>query len=363
MSEIDSRSPRRGQRMMAIVAVGVLAAAGLWTLHFFLHAIGWATIIAMALWPIHEKLLRRWPGHARLLLPAAMVSAVTLLFVVPLVMVAHAVVQDSAAVMDWVRDAQTNGVPAPDLLGHLPYGEHVRGWWIANLSQPGGLGRIATHSQAAGGGVLATSERVVGAVAHRALLVVFMLVVLFFLLRDGERLGRAMQVATTRAFGAAGEKVFEQVVAAVRGTVNGLVVVGFGEGVLLGFSYELARVPHAALLALLTALLSAIPLGAVVAYVLAAGILAAGGETGWAVAILVWGSIVVFVADHFVRPVLIGGATRLPFIAVLLGIVGGIEAWGLIGLVLGPALMAALLLLWREWVGEHEGPLAPKGSD
>jgi len=69
--------------------------------------------------------------------------------------------------------------------------------------------------------------------------------------------------------------------------------------------------------------------------------------------------VVVFVADHFVRPVLIGGATRLPFVWVLLGILGGIEAWGLLGLVLGPALMATLMLLWREWIGAQPGPLNP----
>ena len=71
------------------------------------------------------------------------------------------------------------------------------------------------------------------------------------------------------------------------------------------------------------------------------------------------GAVVVFIADHFVRPVLIGEATRLPFLWVLLGILGGIEAWGLIGLVLGPALMAGLMLLWREWTGAQEGPLNP----
>jgi predicted PurR-regulated permease PerM len=106
-------------------------------------------------------------------------------------------------------------------------------------------------------------------------------------------------------------------------------------------------------------LLSAIPFGAVLAYAAAAGLLAASGDIGMAVAIAVFGSVVVFVADHFVRPVLIGGATRLPFILVLLGIIGGIEAWGLIGIVLGPALMAALLLLWREWIGTQKGPLNP----
>ena len=87
------------------------------------------------------------------------------------------------------------------------------------------------------------------------------------------------------------------------------------------------------------------------------------GEIGMAVAIAVLGSVVVFIADHFVRPVLIGGATRLPFLPVLLGIIGGIEAWGLIGIVAGPALMAALLLLWREWIGTQPGPLNAAAPD
>jgi len=286
---------------------------------------------------------------------------VTLVFVVPLAMVAATIAHDSASVTLWVREAQANGVPAPDFVANLPYADHIRAWWDANLSQPGGLGRVAAHG-APGHGALESGEKLVGAVLHRLLQVVFMLVLLFFLLRDGERLGQAMKIATRRAFGTGGEKVFEQVVAAVRGTVNGLVVVGFGEGVLIGVVYAVAGVPHAALLALLTGLVSAIPLGAVAAYLLAAGIMGATGEVGWAIGITIWGSVVVFVADHFIRPVLIGGSTRLPFVAVLLGIIGGIEAWGLIGLVFGPALMAALLLLWREWVGEIDGPLAPKDS-
>ena len=355
--------PGRGQRLMAIVAVGAMALAGLWTLQLFLHPIGWAVIFAVSLWPWYEQMVARWPGQARLLLPALAAGMVTLFFVVPLVMVASAIAHDSVAVLQWVRDAQANGVPAPDFLGHLPYGDHVRDWWNAELSLPGGLARIATRGPAGHATMLNTGEKLVGAVLHRLLLVVFMLLLLFFLLRDGERLATAMQVATRRAFGSGGEKVFEQVVQAVRGTVNGLVVVGFGEGVLLGLAYALAGVPHAALLALLTGLLSAIPLGAVLAYLLAAGILGAGGEPGWAIAIAVWGSLVVFVADHFVRPVLIGGSTRLPFVLVLLGIIGGIEAWGLIGVVFGPALMAALMLVWREWVGEHAGPLAPAPQD
>ena len=75
------------------------------------------------------------------------------------------------------------------------------------------------------------------------------------------------------------------------------------------------------------------------------------------------GFIVTFVADHFVRPVLVGGATRLPFVEVLLGILGAVEVWGLVGLVIGPAIMAALILPLREWVGSQRGPLNPPNDD
>ena len=85
-----------------------------------------------------------------------------------------------------------------------------------------------------------------------------------------------------------------------------------------------------------------------------------------AIVLFAIGLAVTFSADHFIRPVLIGGATRLPFIWVLLGILGGLEVWGLLGLFLGPASMAALILLWREWTGPGTTELAvtePVGAD
>lgn len=93
------------------------------------------------------------------------------------------------------------------------------------------------------------------------------------------------------------------------------------------------------------------------AFGLAALLLLALGSPVAATIIVAIGFAVTFVADHFVRPVLIGGSTRLPCLWVLLGILGGVEAWGLLGLFLGPAIMAALILLWREWVGVRHGPL------
>jgi predicted PurR-regulated permease PerM len=95
-----------------------------------------------------------------------------------------------------------------------------------------------------------------------------------------------------------------------------------------------------------------VPFAAPVVFLIAALLLVAQNAYVGAIIIIVTGLIVTFVADHFVRPVLIGGATELPFIWVLLGILGGVEAWGLIGLFIGPAIMAALILLWREWARE-----------
>ena len=105
-----------------------------------------------------------------------------------------------------------------------------------------------------------------------------------------------------------------------------------------------------------------IPFGAPLIFGIAALILLAGGSVVPAIVVVAAGLVVTFVADHFVRPVLIGGTTKLPFLWVLLGILGGVETFGLLGLFLGPAVMAALMLLWREFTenpaGERPAPAA-----
>jgi predicted PurR-regulated permease PerM len=85
-------------------------------------------------------------------------------------------------------------------------------------------------------------------------------------------------------------------------------------------------------------------------------VLGSQGSVGAAIGVLIAGSVVLFVADHFVRPVIIGEGAKLPFLWVLLGILGGIESFGLVGIFLGPALMAALVSLWRSWVTENPPP-------
>ena len=176
----------------------------------------------------------------------------------------------------------------------------------------------------------------------------FTLLTLFFLFRDGAALATRLRAASERAFGPRGERIAMQIIASVHGTVDGLVLVGLGEGFLMGIAYWIAGVPHPTLLGAATAVAAMLPFAAVLVIGGVALFLLAQGSAAWAVGLFAVGMAVVFVADHFVRPVLIGGATRLPFLWVLLGILGGLETFGLLGLFAGPAIMAALVLLWRD---------------
>jgi predicted PurR-regulated permease PerM len=142
---------------------------------------------------------------------------------------------------------------------------------------------------------------------------------------------------------------------AVRGAVNGLVLIGVGEGLVLGISYTACGVPHAVVLGVLTGIVAAIPFGVFVMFGLGTVVLFAQSSPGAAIALFGIGTAVLIIADYFVRPLVIGNAAKLPFLWVLFGILGGLESFGLLGLFLGPAVLTCLLALWREL------PHRPKG--
>jgi predicted PurR-regulated permease PerM len=344
----------RAQQVATGALAVVLLALGVFTLWNFLGALAWAAIFAIALWPLYDRALARFgTGRHNVVWPSVMTLSVALIFILPLGFVGFQLARESHAVTDWLHDAQQNGITEPDLLRHLPFAQaEVDDWWQQNLADPGSVGDFVRR---AASGHVADLGRTIGEqVLRRLTQFVFTLLTLFFLFKDGHLLTRQMRGAAAHTFGAGGERVAWQIIASVRGTVNGLVLVGLGEGVLLGIVYAIAGVPQPTVLGALTAVAAMIPFAGPVVFCLAALLLAAQGAIAWAIALVAVGLVVTFVADHFVRPVLIGGATRLPFIWVLLGILGGVEMWGLLGLFLGPAIMAALILLWREWACEPE---------
>jgi predicted PurR-regulated permease PerM len=335
------------------VLVLLLTLVGLWTLHGYIPALLWAAILAIAVWPLYARAVRRWPpGRHNVLLPALFTAAVALIFVVPLVMVTIQASREVHGVFEAITKARTDGIPPPDFLSHLPVGAaQATSWWQDNLASPDSAAALLQNARESS---FASNGRELGAeVVHRAVLFGFTLLTLFFLFRDGEALAGQMLRASSRAFGPAGERIGRQMIASVHGTVDGLVLVGLAEGFILGIVYAFAGVPHPTLFGLFTAIAAMVPFGAALVFGIAALIALVQGSVAAAVTIGVLGLVVTFAADHFVRPALIGGATRLPFLWVLLGILGGVETWGLLGLFLGPAVMAALMMLWREWAGER----------
>lgn len=339
---------------MQHVAVGALSLGlvilGLYTLQHFLPALAWAGIFAIALWPLYRRTEARFGARHTFLLPALFTGAVALVFIVPLGLIGLQLAHEAHAATEWVRNAQEHGIPEPDALHHLPAGQAaVDGWWQQNLANPGAAREAierATHGQASSEG-----RRVGEALARRLTQFFFTLLTLFFLFKEGHALTQQMRRAALRTFGPGGERVGRQIIASVHGTVDGLVLVGLGEGLILGIIYAIAGVPHPTVFGAITAVAAMIPFAAGLAFGLAALLLVAKGSIAWALGVLGAGLVVTFTADHFIRPVLIGGHTKLPFIWVLLGILGGVEIWGLLGLFLGPAIMAALIMLWREWAG------------
>jgi predicted PurR-regulated permease PerM len=347
----------RGQRLAAGVATALLVLAGLFVIREFLPALAWAGVIAIGVWPLYQRLSGR-RTQKRVLLPALVILFILLVLVVPLMMIGLPVLKDAHESAGWLQQARTTGLATPPFLANLPYGSRLIDLWRQYLGQPGSISILAGRTMQ--GGVIRFGRHFGAEALHRVMLMGFMLLALFFLLRDADGVTAQLRTASRKVFGPRGERVGLQMVRSVQGTVNGLVLVGLAEGLIMGVAYWIGGAPHAALLGLLTGLLAMVPFGATLALAIAGLALLSVGKTVAALVVVIVGVLVTFVADHFVRPVLIGGATRLPFVWVLFGILGGVEAFGLVGLFVGPAVLAALMLLWRDFVGE--GPTRAKAT-
>jgi predicted PurR-regulated permease PerM len=347
------------QRCAQAVLGFALLLLGLYTLWSFLPALVWAVIFAIALWPLYVRLAGPiGTTRQKLVVPALLTLAVALLFLVPVGLTAAQLARESHTAMEWVRGAQQHGIPEPEILHRIPYANaEIDSWWRTNLSDPGSASELL--ARVVHGQVIDVSRHIGSEVLRRLTVFVFTLLTLFFLFREGFCVIEQMRRVSIRTFGPGGERVGQQIIASVHGTVDGLVLVGLGEGALMGVVYFFAGVPHPTVFGALTAIAAMIPFAAPVLFGVASLLLFSQDAILAGVIVFLVGMAVTATADHFIRPVLIGGATRLPFIWVLLGILGGVEVWGLLGLFLGPAILAALIMLWRDWASAPHGIIIP----
>jgi len=337
--------------MNARIALALaLAALGLWTAAGFLPALIWAAILATTLWPLYTTFAQRIPSGPSTAAALIFTLIVALVLFTPMALAIYQIAEQGDVLIGWVKRAGENGVEVPDWLARLPIAaESLQQWWRNNLSDPkAATAWLKTINMDDASNLL----RTFGAqLLHRLFLMFFSLIALFVLLRNGRLLASRFLETCDKLFGEAGEGLMEKMVDATRGTVNGTVLVAAGEGLLIGVGYLIAGVPNAIIFTILTAALAMLPFGAWVAFSAAALMLASNGGSELAAAgVFFWGAIVMFAGDHFVWPTLVGDSARLPFLLAFVGIFGGLAAFGLLGLFLGPVIMAALMVVWREWI-------------
>jgi predicted PurR-regulated permease PerM len=337
------------QRIATSVVDIALVLLGIWVLRGFMSALAWAVVLTLATWPLYERFQMLFSVERRRnVAPALFTLVIALVFIIPLGVAVVEIWREVKSVLHWVTAAEHDGLPVPTVVARLPFvSQQVADWWRANLAEPGAITDLLGRTDT---GQFARLTQEVGVIiARRMTFFVFTILTLYFLFRDGLTLAKRFRTFAHRLLGEPGEYLAALTTSAVRSTADGLVLVGLGEGAILGIAYYVFGAPHPALLAAFTGLLAMIPFGAPIIFSLASAVLLIDGSVAPAIGLFAFGWVVIGVADHAIRPILIGGATKLPFLWVLLGIFGGLETFGLVGLFLGPAIMAALVSLWREW--------------
>ena len=355
MSESPKKNPlpvdARVKTVARVCFALFLALLSIWIAIDFVASIGWAAIIAVATWPLYASFTNRMRLPKGSVLPPAIFTLLTgLILLVPVLLAAHRASQEMEAIGRSVTVYRQQGIPSPEWLPRMPVvGPQAANWWKANLSDP----KVVTEWIGTGDGEnSATMTRTLGAeVLNRLFHFLIVLIALFGFLKNGAWIANRILDTADQLLGSPGERLASKMVGAIRGTVNGTVAIAFSEGILIGVMYFAAQVPHAFLFTVLTMAFAMVPFGAWIVFTTASVLLVfEGGSVLLAVGVFAFGAVVMLIGDLFAWPSFVGSAARLPFLIALIGIFGGLEAFGLIGLFLGPVILAAMMTVWKEWL-------------
>lgn len=335
----------RIDQTLALAALALIIIGCLLVLRPFLTAVLWAVILAVTLWPLQTRLVTRMrPALAALVT----VILVTIFLLAPFAIVFSEIADNSARVAAWLKEALEAGPPEPpEWVAHLPViGERAASYWgsfahdTAKLVAE--LRRFVEPMQRA---LVAGGAAVLGGLLQLALSIL----IAYFILRDGETLGSRVQIAADRLAGERGLRLARSCAATVRGVVIGILGTALAQGVLAGLGFWMAGVAAAPLLGFATFLLSPVPIGPPLIWAPVGIVLLTQGHVGWGVFVLMWGALVVSSIDNVIKPLIISRGSALPFILVFLGVLGGVVAFGFIGVFLGPVLLALGYSLVVEW--------------
>lgn len=343
---MDQRDGRRHTRIGAII---LLVVGCLYVLRPFLAAILFAAAVVISSWPMYQMLLQRMRGR-RTLAALTMTLTLTLLVIIPLALVAYnladnvgqAYEQITAALRQgellppkWVQDVPLAGPWLDDYLRQLVASRDNMMDFAQRMIEP------ARHYLLTGGLMLGTGVIQMSLAAF----------VSFFLYRDGQALIRVSSALMHKVVGEGAEHVVDIVSQTVRGVMYGLLGTALAQALVAALGFAIAGVPAVPLLSVLVFVTSIAPIGPPVVWVGAALWLFAQGSVGWGIFMLVWGALLISSVDNVVRPMLISRGSSLPFLLTLLGVLGGVIAFGFVGMFIGPTLLAVGYSLISGWTG------------
>lgn len=339
------------RRALLIVLVGALALLCLLVLRPFLSSMLWAAILAYVTWPIYSRLpapLRRIPTVAASLMTLLVAALAVLPLLWLLALIQHELLDAYRQFTAYLGQGP-HTLPAP--VHDIPW----LGAWVQQAldryaSDPAALGREIAEALRGWKGELGALLGGVGRTIGKLLITIL---TLFFFYRDGALLVRQLRRLAERLFNDQLNRFAYSAGLMTRAVVYGTLVTAVAQGLIAGLGYWVLGLQAPAVLGALTGALSAAPLlgTALVWGPLAVGLIVAG-HTWKGLLLFAWGALLVHPTDNLLRPLLISSVTRVPFLLVMLGALGGLAAFGLIGVFVGPILLAVASAVWHEWASE-----------
>ncbi|WP_120996327.1 AI-2E family transporter [Stutzerimonas urumqiensis] len=343
-------------RLLVQILLLALLGASLWVLAPFASALFWAAVLSFASWPLMRWLTCAFKGNETLA-AGVLTCGWMVLVAIPLVWLGLNVADHVRSATVFLRGVQVEGLPpAPVWLNELPLvgPRLVNAWETLDEQGTAFFASIRPYLGEVGNWLLVRSARIGGGMLELAL----SLVLVFFFYRDGPRLAAFVHSLLHRLIDERADHYLALVAATVQRVVNGVIGTAAAQGVLALIGFSIAGVPGALILGLLTFVLSLIPMGPPLVWVPATAWLVWQGDFGYAIFMGIWGVFVISGVDNVLKPYLISRGGNLPLVVVLLGVFGGIFAFGFMGLFLGPTLLAVAYSLLGDWVAK-EVPVPP----
>ena len=338
---------------LAILCIIALMGLSLWVLRPFLAATVWATMIVVATWPM-LKLLEAQFAHRRGPAVAVMTAALLLLLVLPLWLAIDTISEHSDQLTAAGHYIAENGLPKPpEWVASLPLvGEKIAAVWT-QLAAGGATGiftKITPYAADTGKWVLSQ----VGGLGGMLIQFLLVVIVAAILYSSGETAARMVSRFGRRLAGERGENSVILAGQAIRGVALGVGVTAIVQTLLGGVGLVVAGVPFASLLSAVMLMFCIAQIGPGLVLFPAVGWMYWSGETGWATGLLVW-SLIVVTLDNFLRPILIKKGADLPLLLIFAGVIGGMLGFGLIGIFIGPVVLAVTYTLLQAWIEDGLG--------